>query len=103
NGHYGFLGFLLLISSVSFVVVGALLYIWRDAFYDLLRSINLDVEVFSENLLETGVLVFFTSASFIVTIYISNFKRIVIPGIFNSIYLKIGLPILILLFYAQLI
>lgn len=103
TGHHGFLGFILLISTGSFVVLGSLLYIWRTEFYRLLHSINLDVDVFSENLLETAVLALFISMATILSTYISNFKRIVIPGIFNSIYLKIGLPILILLFYAQVI
>lgn len=102
TGHHGFLGFLLMVSSISYFVFGVLLLIWRDEFYDLLRAIDMNVEVFSENLLETGILVFFLSLSMIFTGYISNFKRIVIPGIFNSLILKIGLPVLILLVYFQL-
>lgn len=103
TGHHGFLGFLFLITTVCFLILGSLMYIWRDAFYGILRSINMDVKVFSENVLETGILAFITALSIVTTLYISNFKRIVVPGIFNSVYLKIGLPILIILIYFHLI
>lgn len=103
TGHHGFLGFLLFVSFVCYVILGTLLYLCRDQFYNILQSINMDKDVFSSNLLEIGILVFLISSITIFTTYISNFKRIVIPGIFNSIYLKIGLPILILLFYFRII
>lgn len=103
SGHHGFLGLLLILSTVFFLIFSVFLVVWRDVFYQVLRTINLDVEVFSENLLETGVLVYFLITIGLITNYISNFQRIVVPGIFNSLYFKIGLPILILLFYFQLI
>ncbi len=101
TGHHGFLGILFIFSSLSFFFFGILLFYFRDSFYHFLAWLKMDVEVFSKNLLETGILVFFIISSAILTSYISNFKRIAIPGIFNSLFLKIGLPCLILLYYFQ--
>ena len=102
KGHHGFLGLLLFLSLVFILLLGGLLYVLREPFYGLLEYINMDVDIFSDNLLEIGVLVLITIIISIVTSYISNFRRIVIPSIFNSMYLKIGLPCLVLLYFLGL-
>src|SRR5690606_17610320 len=75
--HHGFLGLLLFLALVFFVLLGGLLYVLREPFYGLLEYINMDVDIFSDNLLEIGVLVLLTIFISIVTSYISNFRRIV--------------------------
>src|SRR5690554_3493298 len=56
SGHHGFLGLLLFFSTASFIFFGAILYLIRNSFYDLLDTAGMDVQIFSQNLLETGIL-----------------------------------------------
>lgn len=103
TGHHGFLGLMLFLSTASFGFFGTILYIFRASIYDLLRKVGMDADIFSQNLLETGIMAWLIFTATIVTLYISNFKRITIPGIFNSLYLKIGIPLLVLLYYHEVI
>lgn len=101
TGHQGFLGLLLLLSTSCFVLLGTILFYSRSYLYELLRTAGMDVAIFSKNLLETGILALLIINATIVTSYISNFRRITVPGIFNSLYVKIGIPVLVLLYYFQ--
>src|SRR5690606_12781364 len=101
TGHQGFLGLLLLLSTSCFVLLGAILFYSRSYLYELLRTAGMDVAIFSKNLFETGILALLIIKAVSVTSYISNFKLISITVIFNSLYVKIGIPVLVLIYYLQ--
>ncbi|MCB0686933.1 MAG: polysaccharide biosynthesis C-terminal domain-containing protein [Saprospiraceae bacterium] len=97
--NHGFLGFLLMLSLLFFLIFGLFLFLFKDAFFALLAALDMKKEAFWEN---RGVIMVVSLALIISSIlgqYASNFKRIVVPEIFNNLLIKIALPILVLLFY----
>ncbi|MBY5959915.1 polysaccharide biosynthesis C-terminal domain-containing protein [Membranicola marinus] len=103
KSHFGFLGLLVLLATLSFLMATSILFLFKNDFYVLLEWLRMDVDVFSDNILEITTLTFLLILITILTKYISNFRLIVVPGIVNSLFFKIGLPILILLFHYQTI
>src|SRR5690606_42141607 len=101
TGHQGYLGLLLLLSASCFVHLATIFFYSSSYLYELLPTAGMDVAIFSKNILETGILALLIINATIVTSYIRNFRRITVPGIFNSLYVKIGIPVLVLLYYFQ--
>ena len=102
NGHNGFLGFILTSIVFSFLVFAALTLFFQPYFYKGLKSLKFDVPLFSDNIIEILVLCFLVSITGALASYTSNFKRIVVPAIFNSLLVKIATPALILLLFYKI-
>ncbi len=92
-GHNGFLKLLLSIAGFGFL----LFFLLYFALEDYLPVLLIENRVYILPLASImGLLMLFTG-------YISNFKRIVVPVIFNNLWVKIGVPILVILYYRELI
>ncbi len=100
KGHHGFLGFLLLGSLLGFLVFLLLLFPIRTFLLDYLYVKDDSRELFAQFFYYLVPLVFLYIYNMTFTRYISNFHRIVVPGILNDLLLKISLPILVLSFAA---
>lgn len=104
NGHNGFLGLLLLTFLIGFSLLGGVVYFFQD---QLVKGIASFLSKTPEELIENGLLILgltlLLGLAKILTQYISNFNRIVIPDILSNFSLKIIYPVLILLFYYMLL
>lgn len=97
--HHGFLAFLILLLCIGcfvFLGVAFLSKGWVESYY-LEQGKDLIVQ-FLPHLV---VLVLLASFSHLFTTYALNFKRIVVPTLFNDLFLKIALPSLIFLYYFE--
>jgi O-antigen/teichoic acid export membrane protein len=99
NGHQGFLGFLLLLVTGGFLVFFVLLLLLDTYFFNLLELLGMQKEVFWENRSVILIISFLLILNSVLAQYTSNFKRVVIPEIFNNLLIKIALPVLVLLSY----
>ncbi|MCB0667343.1 MAG: polysaccharide biosynthesis C-terminal domain-containing protein [Saprospiraceae bacterium] len=103
SSHHGFLGFLLLFTTSSFLVFVLFLSIFESSFLAALEHLGIKSDNFLENrnviLIISLVLVF----NSILAMHASNFKRVVVPEIFNNLFVKLGLPVLVLLYYLRYI
>jgi O-antigen/teichoic acid export membrane protein len=98
--HNGFLFFLCAILGVGFLVFLTLSLIFQKQITEYYASEN---ELFGPVLPYIIPLVFLVAYAQLFTSYASNFKRIVIPNIFNDLFVKIGLPALVLCFAFEII
>ena len=103
NGHNGMLGFLLASISFSVLVFVALAFIFQPYFYKGLEYFGLNVLLFSENINAILLLCFLFALAAVLTSYTSNFKRVVVPTIFNNLFVKVAIPALILLLYFKIV
>jgi O-antigen/teichoic acid export membrane protein len=95
--HNGFLGFLLVATSVSLLIFLLASTFLRDSLMQGLDLLNFDAVLFEENFLVVALICVLMVFSQIFMLYASNFRRIVVPGIFQNLLPKIGIPILVLL------
>lgn len=93
NRHNGFLG---LLTFVNFI--GLILFVVFLLFSDALNS-----DSFGENKYAIAVVLACLMFINLFTAYASNFQKIVVPEIFNNILIKVGMPILALLLYNNII
>lgn len=89
----GFLFFLCTILGVGFLLFLIVFLIFREQF--TVYYIEKD-PLFGPVIPYIIPLVFLMAYAQLFTSYASNFKRIVIPNIFNDLFIKIGLPLLVL-------
>lgn len=95
--HHGFLPFLILLLSFGcffFLIVAFLAQGMVESYY-LEQGKTLIVQFLPHLVL----LVLIASFSHLFTTYALNFKRIVVPTIFNDLFLKLALPTLVFLYY----
>lgn len=95
--HHGFLPFLILLLSFGcffFLTVAFLAQGIVESYY--LEQGKILIVQFLPHLV---LLVLIASFSHLFTTYALNFKRIVVPTIFNDLFLKIALPTLVFLYY----
>ncbi len=101
--HHGFLGLLLLWTLISFgffLLVVTLLDQWL---FGVLNSLGMDTDVFIDNKTFIYAISLALVLNAIFVFHASNFRRIVVPEIFNNLLLKIALPVLIILsFYGYI-
>lgn len=100
NKHNGFLFFLCAILAVGFLLFISAYFIFHTQILDYYTEKN---PLFTDILPYVIPLVFLVAYGQLFTNYASNFKRIVVPNIFNDLFIKIGLPILVLCYAADLI
>lgn len=98
-GHHGFLGLLLLGVLLSLSTMGFLVFMFRDAAFELLGLLRINPSELRENLLYIVLLIAFLSLIVIMTAYSSNFQRVVIPDLLQNFSLKIILPAIILIYH----
>lgn len=101
--HRGFLGFLLIGVTLGFILFLCCLPVIRWIFLDLLFVNNENRELLSDNFLVLIPVVFLMLFNFIFLKYTSNFHRIVVPTILDQLFIKVALPVLVLLYIFQYI
>lgn len=94
-----FLWTILLLHVLPFLIFIFLFFIFRESFYDLLSVIDFNVNLFRANewtiLCLATLLMLYNSVS----LYISNYGRIVIPTVINELGYKVFLPAVVLALY----
>ena len=102
NKHHGFLGLVLTVSLISFLIVSLLFTTLKEDIGQFLVLINLDEEgLFITYFYPILIITFLFLVSSILSGYISNFGRVVVPQIYNFLLPKIFLPIVFLLALFQ--
>lgn len=102
TGHHGFLGFLLIGSSIGFIIFLVCLPLIRFLFLDILLSKSESIKLLTEYFYYLVPMVFLFIFNAIFYKYVSNFNRVVVPNIFE-IFIKITVPFLALLFLGNYI
>ncbi len=97
--HHGFLGLLLLLLLIGFSVFVLLTLAFEDSVLQLLDLLGFEKDRFTDNAPYIILVTFFLLLSSVIVTYTSNFQRIVIPSMLQNLTMKIGLPVLILLFF----
>lgn len=102
TGHHGFLGFLLIGSSIGFIFFLVCLPLIRYLFLDILLKESASVDLLTEYFYYLVPMVFLFTFNAIFYKYVSNFNRVVIPNVFE-LFIKITVPVLALLFLGNFI
>ncbi len=102
TGHHGFLGFLLIGSSIGFIFFLVCLPLIRYLFLDILLKESDSLELLTEYFYYLVPMVFLFTFNAIFYKYVSNFNRVVVPNVFE-IFIKITVPVLALLFLGNYI
>lgn len=99
TNHHGFFGVLLGIILTGFFLLVGILIFSKEAFYDFVQSQNWDLQ----NLIEKmDVVLLFTFSLMVInisTLYLTNFQRVVVPSLLDSLGMKLIIPALILSVY----
>jgi len=98
----GFLFFLLGIPFLSFCIFSLICWLTQDSIFENIMN-HENAALLNKYLPYTIFLIFALMFSSILTAYISNFKRIVVPEIFNNLWLKIAVPMLAIAYYYEYI
>ncbi|PHN07565.1 lipopolysaccharide biosynthesis protein [Flavilitoribacter nigricans] len=96
--HHGFLSFLFVAASLAYLVFALLAFVFWDQIFAYLQSQREEMEEGVRYLWYFIPLTYLLVLVNMLTNYISNFQRIVIPAIVHDLFLKLVLPALILLF-----
>lgn len=96
--HHGFLSFLFLAASVAYLVFVGLVFLSWNSIYDYFQSTRDVADQSIQYLWYFVPLTYLLILVNMLTNYISNFQRIVIPAIVHDLFLKLVLPALILLY-----
>ncbi|MEN0050682.1 MAG: oligosaccharide flippase family protein [Bacteroidota bacterium] len=98
--HYGFLGFLLIFIVISIALSIFLLWNLKDSIVVVLEYFQFgydDIQRIGQYKIPILIAAALLATAQLLTNYISNFGRIAIPNVFNNLFLKLTLPILVLL------
>jgi O-antigen/teichoic acid export membrane protein len=96
TGNKGFLSWLLLVTGAGFILF-LLLFPFLNKL--MLQFIFDDKnKIYEDFIIYIIPLTLFLAVTSLLSRYISNFRRIVIPSIFENIFIKITLPLIVLLF-----
>ncbi len=98
---HGLLGFLVRAQLIWFLMFLGILYLIKDYVIEGLGYLNFNQEVIVKHQLAIIVLCFLQLSMILLTQYISNFNRIVIPAIINNLWVRLAIPILVLVFYLN--
>ncbi len=93
QGHNGFLKLLLSIACLGFLLLLLLFFLFQ-------KQLPEEMVSYQRYILP---LAFIIGLSYLFTSYVSNFKKIAIPVIFNNLLVKVGMPILVILFFTKVI
>lgn len=101
--HHGFLSFLFLAAGGAFLLFVFVVFLFWDQIYAYYQGRE------AESNFNAGFLWYFIPLTYMLVLvnmltnYISNFQRIVLPAIFHDLFLKFVVPTVILLFYFEYI
>ena len=101
SGHHGFLGFLLFLTALTFSLFVLIMIFFEEPFLSALTFFGLRPDNFLDNRNAIVVICFLMVVNSIFAMYASNFGRVVVPEIFNNLFVKFALPTLVLLFYLD--
>ena len=96
NGHHGYLPFVLSWIFVGFSIFLGLFIFFQEEIFSL-SSKEADKQMVAQYGFYLLPILLFLAIGTTLTKYISNFQRIVVPAIFNDIFVKVGLPALCIL------
>jgi O-antigen/teichoic acid export membrane protein len=94
TGHRGFLGWLLLLSSIGILLMSILAWISWDSIIDYYGKVS---DLYRVYLIFFVPILFLRAFIQLLVQYTSNFHRIVIPSVLNDLLFKITLPTFIVL------
>ncbi len=103
DDNHGFLGFLLLWLAIGLLIFGTVGYYFKEPLFDLLAALNFNRAYFADNTLTIFLLCSLIILIQLMLSYTSNFNRIVIPNALFNLGIKLGIPILVLLYYWGLV
>lgn len=82
--------------TVLYGLFALVMYFYLPLLSDVLKALNWNTEMFTNNAPTIGVLVFFVGLVEILKRYVTNFGRVVVPEIISNAGLKFAMPILVL-------
>jgi len=95
--NHGFLGLLFVGMLIALTVFGGLLF-WGDGMYDVFfEKIGWSSSLYHENILVIFLFLSITAFYIVLQNYLTNYQRIVVPALLNEFWLKLMIPIVILL------
>jgi len=103
NGHNGFLLLLIKGGLAGFILFLVFFPLVRFILLDLLFGHNANRDLFAEHFMFVIPIVLFFIFNTLFLKYISNFHKIVIPTILDQLMIKLVLPVLVLLYLAEMI
>lgn len=103
GSHHGFLSFLLLAASGAFLVFVLLVFLFWDQIFAYYQNREAESHFDAHFLWYFIPLTYMLVLVNMLTNYISNFQRIVLPAVFHDLFLKFVVPAIILLFYFDYI
>ena len=95
SGHQGFLTFLLMGAAVGYLTFSLLAFLCSDIIRELLETKGKLIQDYWVYIIPLTAL---TLLAAILTQWTFNFKRIVLPAVFNDLYLKFGMPLIVVLY-----
>lgn len=100
--HHGYLALMMLIVAAGFTVLSIGWLFFRDEIL-LFFSKKEEAELYLQYVPYLLPFTFFIAYGNLFTLYSYNFHRIVVPSIFNELFPKVGLPILAVAYYFNII
>lgn len=94
-----FIWVIMALHVVPILVFLILFYLFKDGIYNLLHTIDFEVNLIKENEVYIFVIALLIMLYTTFTTYTSNFGRIVIPSLINDFSYKLFLPAVVLLVY----
>jgi O-antigen/teichoic acid export membrane protein len=99
SAHHGFLLTLVLLCIVGFGAFLALSWVFKDILLGGLSKLGMNAQLISNNSLVIFTLCFVLIFSILLTQFISNFRRIVVPAMIRELGFKIFLPVIFIVCY----
>ncbi len=96
NGHNGLFALLIMGVSIGYILFLIGVYFFEPLIVDHLKSESLLIQEFWYFIIPLAGLTIFSA---ICNLYVLNFKKVVLPTIFDDLYIKIGLPAIGILIY----
>ncbi|MFK7935998.1 MAG: lipopolysaccharide biosynthesis protein [Saprospiraceae bacterium] len=103
NGHNGLLTLLLSLLGVGFSIFALICVLFQERILNYYSNLSEEYITYLDYLPYVLPVTFFLSFSGLITQYTMNFQRIAIPAIFNDLFVKLGIPILVLLYLYHFI
>jgi len=106
DGHiqnHGFLGFLFLCMAVAMVLFFAISFIAKPHMFNFFSLVGWSPSIFEANVIPIISLTLSRAYYFLTQYYLTNYQRVVVPGLLNEIVVKLAVPIIILLSIHTLI
>ncbi len=101
--HHNFLFFLLVSALVCYLLFLGILNLFWDPALRGLESLGFNTELLQIYFIPILILILLLLLNTLLTAYISNFQRIVVPGIIEQFWPKIAIPILVLLGWSGIL